>query len=833
MQPAARPDRRRHGPAAGRQPDVVGGLRRPHHARQDGAERQQRRAARAGRPAPSTCRPRRSRAQLLTCGDAGQRAPACAGTARRTSRCRSPRTSRQQVALRILEQPRGLPGRARRAAERARLPAARSASTPPTCSATSARSPRTSSTQAERRRRPLGQRRLVGRPGRRREAVRPLAARHARLPAGRGRLDGPGARRGRRDARPARRHPGHLDRRPGAGRRRAAARRRRSRPPGTTLDPVTGRNYVADSGAAVVMEADTGRIVAMASQPTYDPEVWVGGITQKQLDRLYSEKAGTPLLVARHAGPVRARLDLEAVHDRRRADQRLRHRHPARTAPRRSRSATAASRTTSPAPTATSASPRRSRSRATPSSTGSATTSGSGSAPTSPTSTPRTRWSRRPRTSASAARPASTCPGEASGRIADRKWKRAYFESDEGLLLRASPTSRRTARPATSSTGSRGSSASRATPTAPVTRSTSRSARATPSSPRCSWPGRTPRSPTAARSTSRGSARRSSRPTATVIRRIAPEEGRRRSTCPTASSATSTSALKGVTRQGTMAWRLRRLPARRGADPLQDRLGRGLRQAVDVVGRVVHRRLRRGDDGQPGRHRLRHVRSRRSARSGRRSTASTATGSCPTTAAIPGTTPPDGLPDVRATTARSCRRRRGARTVNGRRRGTARRDAAASRPGLGAAGRRRSRCSCSAALLVWSATVAPRRPHRRRPDGVPARSSWSTSRIGLVLMVAGDWRPTTGGCGSWRRWSTLASVVGLVLVLTMGTTDQRLAVVADARRAVDPAVGVRQARRRDRHGAGRRRAGRGPLARPGRHRRRGRDARRSPPCPPR
>ncbi|GAB2460893.1 penicillin-binding protein 2 [Nocardioides hungaricus] len=63
-----------------------------------------------------------------------------------------------------------------------------------------------------------------------------------------------------------------------------------------TLDPVTGRNYVADSGAAVVMEADTGRIVAMASQPTYDPSVWVGGITKRQLARLYSEAAGNPLL---------------------------------------------------------------------------------------------------------------------------------------------------------------------------------------------------------------------------------------------------------------------------------------------------------------------------------------------------------------------------------------------------------------------------------------------------------------------------------------------------------------------------------------------------------
>jgi penicillin-binding protein 2 len=63
-----------------------------------------------------------------------------------------------------------------------------------------------------------------------------------------------------------------------------------------TFDKVTGRNYVADSGAAVVMEARTGRIVAMASQPTYDPTVWSGGITKKELDGLYSKKADNPLL---------------------------------------------------------------------------------------------------------------------------------------------------------------------------------------------------------------------------------------------------------------------------------------------------------------------------------------------------------------------------------------------------------------------------------------------------------------------------------------------------------------------------------------------------------
>ena len=63
-----------------------------------------------------------------------------------------------------------------------------------------------------------------------------------------------------------------------------------------TYDEVSHRNYRADSGAVVVMEAKTGRIVAMASQPTYDPGVWVGGITKKQLAELYSSDAGDPLL---------------------------------------------------------------------------------------------------------------------------------------------------------------------------------------------------------------------------------------------------------------------------------------------------------------------------------------------------------------------------------------------------------------------------------------------------------------------------------------------------------------------------------------------------------
>ncbi len=63
-----------------------------------------------------------------------------------------------------------------------------------------------------------------------------------------------------------------------------------------TVDPVTGRKYEADSGAVVVLDVKTGGVVAMASYPSYEPSLWVGGINEGDLDRLYSERSGTPLL---------------------------------------------------------------------------------------------------------------------------------------------------------------------------------------------------------------------------------------------------------------------------------------------------------------------------------------------------------------------------------------------------------------------------------------------------------------------------------------------------------------------------------------------------------
>ncbi|MDQ0943561.1 penicillin-binding protein 2 [Streptomyces sp. V1I1] len=61
-------------------------------------------------------------------------------------------------------------------------------------------------------------------------------------------------------------------------------------------DRNTGEKYKADAGAVVVMENKTGRIVSMASQPTYDPNSWVGGISGKDYAKLTGKDSNYPLL---------------------------------------------------------------------------------------------------------------------------------------------------------------------------------------------------------------------------------------------------------------------------------------------------------------------------------------------------------------------------------------------------------------------------------------------------------------------------------------------------------------------------------------------------------
>ena len=54
--------------------------------------------------------------------------------------------------------------------------------------------------------------------------------------------------------------------------------------------------YTSDSGAAVVMDIKTGRILALASYPTYDPNAFEKGLTVQQASDLFSEKKSVPAL---------------------------------------------------------------------------------------------------------------------------------------------------------------------------------------------------------------------------------------------------------------------------------------------------------------------------------------------------------------------------------------------------------------------------------------------------------------------------------------------------------------------------------------------------------
>ncbi|MDF2092840.1 penicillin-binding protein 2 [Knoellia sp. 3-2P3] len=56
------------------------------------------------------------------------------------------------------------------------------------------------------------------------------------------------------------------------------------------------RGWKADAGAAVVLDVTNGGVVAAASHPAYDPTVWTGGITERELAALTGTDAGTPLV---------------------------------------------------------------------------------------------------------------------------------------------------------------------------------------------------------------------------------------------------------------------------------------------------------------------------------------------------------------------------------------------------------------------------------------------------------------------------------------------------------------------------------------------------------
>lgn len=54
--------------------------------------------------------------------------------------------------------------------------------------------------------------------------------------------------------------------------------------------------FKADAAGAVVVDVTNGAVLAIASYPTYDPAIWVGGISNTDYKQLTSESSGNPLV---------------------------------------------------------------------------------------------------------------------------------------------------------------------------------------------------------------------------------------------------------------------------------------------------------------------------------------------------------------------------------------------------------------------------------------------------------------------------------------------------------------------------------------------------------
>ena len=86
-------------------------------------------------------------------------------------------------------------------------------------------------------------------------------------------------------------------------------------------------NYKGDSGAAVVMDVTNGHVLAMASYPSYDPSVWVGGISKKEYSALTAPTSNYPLISRAMQGQFVPGVDVQDRDGLRRAAERL-HREP-------------------------------------------------------------------------------------------------------------------------------------------------------------------------------------------------------------------------------------------------------------------------------------------------------------------------------------------------------------------------------------------------------------------------------------------------------------------------------------------------------------------------
>jgi len=62
------------------------------------------------------------------------------------------------------------------------------------------------------------------------------------------------------------------------------------------LDKETNEYYKAPGGAVVILDAKTNQILAQVSYPSYDPNIFIGGISEKDLEKLKDPKNNSPLI---------------------------------------------------------------------------------------------------------------------------------------------------------------------------------------------------------------------------------------------------------------------------------------------------------------------------------------------------------------------------------------------------------------------------------------------------------------------------------------------------------------------------------------------------------